>query len=76
MHIYICVYIYIHIYIYIYIENKVKNYKSNLLRKFIFIVTNSFTFAQGSSNDIQIYCKTRYEKILELKQYSGNYYES
>ena len=78
------IYSYKYIYIYIYRErererereNKLKNYKSNLLRIFIFIVTNSFTFAQGSSDDIQIYCKTPYEKILELKQYSGNYYES
>ena len=65
-----------YIYIYIYIYIKVKNYKSNLLRIFIFIVANSLTFAQGSSDDIQIYCKTLYEKILELKQYSGNCYES
>ena len=53
-----------------------KNYKSNLLRIFTFIVTNSFTFAQGSSDDIQISCKILYKKILELKQYSGNYCES
>ena len=69
-------FVYIYIYVIYNIENKVKNYKSNLLRLFIFIVTNSFTFAQGSSDVIQIYCKTPYDKMLELKQYSGNYYES